>query len=468
MWFATFACSSEYRLTTIEPSSFGTITLAVLESWKDRCANRCCHAVPIRQLPIDFSLDVAMLDFAVYFCSVRAENRPVHVLAIYHEHGKGEVYDRKTCILRWGPPIKQLQAKTIPQHPFLGELRLPYPTEKDESTPVKGAVLIIDAWVQDDDPSERSFSRSRKKAGPVLLPFDQDEMSLMQVWPHLEGVWNDPVSRYIRDCLGNAREGQFLVWMHAADDFGRVAHRYRTVTIQTRLPNAPQVRATWGDVIGRRPCYIFPIKPVPTGNRGAFPQFLLTTIQGDAYAPMLFDYISDQTRFRATFIFRFGNGFPLVGDFFQQAIPTNSCIWANDCSIAVNDVGGPYVYEWGHRVPVFEGMFVTLREFACETDSDASTCVSSDDPSAEDSSDSATSVMTYDSEDYRLRQRLEPEAHHEENAADDEFSMMQLPWELQFGPKPSVKQFAGSIHDLREILQLIAFPLLHHGQVLTF
>ena len=89
-------------------------------------------------------------------------------------------------------------------------------------------------------------------------------------------------------------------------------------------------------------------------------------------------------------------GFPQVADFFQQAVPENACGWLHECSLAVYDPGGMVVYQWRDRVPVYEGMFITLREDEIPSESELTTCdgSSSGRSEVEESSDDAGSNST--------------------------------------------------------------------------
>lgn len=113
----------------------------------------------------------------------------------------------------------------------------------------------------------------------------------------------------------------------------------------------------------------------------------MTTVKGDRYIPMLVQYVSDHDRFRATIILQ-TTGFPTVEAIFQQVMPTNQCVWQNECTLDVPAITGEVTYSFEQRVPVYEGIFVLLTEFSRDTEG---TCDSFADSSMQSDRTSITS-----------------------------------------------------------------------------
>ena len=95
----------------------------------------------------------------------------------------------------------------------------------------------------------------------------------------------------------------------------------------------------------------------------------VTTVQGERYIPILFQYVSDTERFRGTYILQ-SLTFPRVFEIFRKIVPLNACVWNAVCTIVIPHV----TYSYEQSMPVFEGMFMILSELGLE--SAASTCSS--------------------------------------------------------------------------------------------
>lgn len=388
-WLATSVCSQRTQRARIVRGNFGNLHEVLTALWPDVCNLADCGYTVLRPQSWVLSAEPSCLQVLVY---PRMISHRVPVLILIHDSGPhvGEIYHRWACLLRFGPPFSQLKK--------LGLVRTDqhideYPQNFNDLTPRPGSVLRICSHNCALLLGQRPVSDDleRRKDGLMFDDDPEEKTSLMQVEQPIE----DAMARYIRQITGGLQNQRATVWLHLDEQLGSLGRSSRDLVLTAAIACGPQIRAIWGDVAGPEPCFLFPVRPAPFVADGRQPHFIMTMTRDEHFFPMLLDYWSDSERFRATFIFVFA-GFPQVADFFQQAVPENACGWLHECSLAVYDPGGMVVYQWRDRVPVYEGMFITLREDEIPSESELTTCdgSSSGRSEVEESSDDAGSNST--------------------------------------------------------------------------
>ena len=203
-----------------------------------------------------------------------------------------------------------------------------------------------------------------------------DSHSLMQV--NAPAV--DMVMLYIRQAVNHYGPVTLTVWYHPPMNLGLLGWDFRQVVFNQQLEAGAFARSVWGDRLDRRQAYVFPIKPIPSSGPTVVPHLLVTTMRGDEYIPAVIDYFGHAARYRASFIFHFGNlTFPAVQEFFNQAVQGHGCPWEATCTIKIQSATGVRTYTWQQRVPVHEGIHLHLLETALDTDTedDETVCGSS-------------------------------------------------------------------------------------------
>ena len=186
---------------------------------------------------------------------------------------------------------------------------------------------------------------------------NEDFVSLMQVGPPTE----DLVSLYIRETMQAGTPVVVRSWYHPWDQLGRLQSNIRDVHFDFQLPGAAVVRSPWGRILGRRSCVVTPVRSPPYDFGLIMPHFLVIAPGDPRYVPALVEYQDAQQTRRGSFIFQ-TTVFPPLSWFFQRIEPFNQCVWAAECTIAVGNHAAARLYTWGEHVPLYEGIFLVLRE----------------------------------------------------------------------------------------------------------
>ena len=273
------------------------------------------------------------------------------------------------------------------------------------------------SWTEDDD--ELDTVAFLQYGGNTATPFSQfDDHSWMQV----TAIHEDAVMGYLRQTV--PRPFHVVVWFHPADEIGQVCRKYVQLSLELFSPAAAQIRQVWAYVYGRRSSFIFPVRPAPMTAIGPQPHVIVTTVQGERYVPILFQYVSDTDRFRGTYILQ-SLTFPRVHEIFHKTVPLNGCVWNAVCTIVIPHDTGDVTYSYEQSMPVFEGMFMILSElgFDSEEDSETSTC---------DSSGNADESMTDSgSDDENGSFDNEHSIQQDDHEDPDDSSLMQVDFESE-------------------------------------
>ena len=223
--------------------------------------------------------------------------------------------------------------------------------------------------------SRRAYKDSKQtRPNPDRRNAETDEQQLMQLSPP-RGLSIDLVNSYVMQVMPVPGPVYVRVWLHSADQIGSVAFAMRPVYLDHSLPGGMIVRSVWNNVLGRRTCFAYPVRPPPYDIHGRQPHVILTNNAGENLVPTLIDYFSDHRNFRGTFVFS-TRVFLTVHTIFAQVVPDNQCVWVSDCVIKVVDPNWIYTYTWGENVPVHEGIYLQLIEISPseQVDSQTSTC----------------------------------------------------------------------------------------------
>ena len=387
-WFTPSgpACGSEARSRRISYGEDGNLEQVVNEMWHDRCRNRCSFSA-IRPRPTSLATLRQALHVLVYevpdfnrrctpvFLTIRQVPRSIGIQTTH------EMFVYRACTI-----CKYTEIALIG---LVGDMQgkksvaalcgKTYDDKPNAPRPATGC--NIDLLVQT---SSHDYLQEVDHDATTDL---SDDECLMQFSTRREDRLLEYVQQVVPDPV------RVVVWLHTADEIGNACRKYTTLALRFFEPVDQQIRRVWAHVYGRRTCYIFPVRPAPTTAIGRQPNFIVTTVQGEGYTPVLFQYVSDDDRYRRTFILR-TRRFPTVSELFQLIIPQNVCLWQNTCTVIVPADAGEITYAFFQVVPIYEGMFMMLSELGPDSDSSSgsSTCDSSGDAEASEFSTNASSI----------------------------------------------------------------------------
>ena len=363
-WLATVACTQSSKRAWIASDRFANILEALVELWPEACGHTACSFTMVRPQDQLQSAEVSCVQVLVYPRTMLFRIPTIVLIEDQTDEDSGIMFHRFACLLSSGEPLPQLQRFCLS---IIGRrcVQQEYLLGFDGRSPQFGSVIRLGSATL-----TLMWTPEQSQSGPSLLQNDAEDISvLMQVEHPVE----DAMAGYVRRIAGRLHLQRVVVWFHPMAQLGFLSRTSREITISSALTTGQQIRAVWADAMDTDPCYLYPVKPAPVVAEGRQPHVIVTMMQDEQFFPMLVDYLSDTERFRATFVFAF-NGFPLVDDFFRQAIPAHACGWLHECSLTVFDPDGTVVYLWGQRVPVLEGLSITLREDDNPSTSEVTTC----------------------------------------------------------------------------------------------
>lgn len=389
-WFAEapVRCGRHWRVTALPPERFDDVGQYLNEVWQDQCDGQC-SIVAIEQSEALSMYAEDALTFIVYKHQAFRAAKVFLMVAEHQLQTTNVRYEYRACRV-----------------PFLADRRVlhdvlrtfgQYEEESDVSETSLRHGSVVRLQTRSFSPLQGPQSMQNQHAASHLPRSGgdgSDFQSLMQV----SALIPDLINLYISELPRSGRFTEVIVWFHAADRFRQIAQEARTIAFDAILPGAPQIRGAWDHVLGRRSCFVFPVRPRPFFGLNQQHNAILTTFRGDDLFPVLLDYHSDHTRVRGTFVFRF-TGFPSVSEIFAQAIPQNRCVWDAECKVKFFDALRTHVYSWGERVPLREGLYIFLSEylFSDSEESQVSTCDDGNDES--ESSHQSTARSSEELED---------------------------------------------------------------------
>ena len=264
-----------------------------------------------------------------------------------------------------------------------------------------------------------------------------EDTSLMQVGLPA----HDLVTRYMENVEVQYDAIEVAVWYHPLVLMGQKATFVRWANFMIGFPGGPFVRGIWSRALGRGPCYVYPVRPMPEQGGRAGPQFIVTNFEGENVLPTLMTYRGDGGSSRTfTYIFEVRQ-WPTMMEIFDAVIPDHGCVWDSDCVLIVGPFDDERAYTWNMRVMLYEGAYLRLYEtprdgiqYVMQEDG-GSTC----DGTATHSdsvSDSEGSDVTSSSSSPRSRAAVEGDDSNvdydqvEGETGGSPLWMMQLAWEL--------------------------------------
>ncbi|CAK9069215.1 unnamed protein product [Durusdinium trenchii] len=279
------------------------------------------------------------------------------------------------------------------------------------------------------DPDIRS-TRHRKLGG------NDEDTSLMQVGLPA----HDLVTRYMENLELQYDAIEVAVWYHPLVLMGQKATFVRWATFLIGYPGGPFVRGIWSRALGRGPCYVYPVRPMPEQGGRAGPQFIVTNFVGENVLPALVIYRGDEGNSRTfTYIFDVRQ-WPTMMEIFDAVIPDHGCVWDSDCVLVMGPFDAERAYTWNMRVELYEGAYLRLRETArdipphvwqddggttCGTETHTDSASDSERGEATSSSHSSTSRTAVEGDHLNADEEVEGET------GGSPLWMMQFAWELE-------------------------------------
>ena len=246
--------------------------------------------------------------------------------------------------------------------------------------------------------------------------FESDEGgSLMQMPPV-----SDELAEYILQAYGVGRLRVFS-WVHFWNQRNQWAFLQRDLSISVTRSVRDQLTSAWRDYQVSANVLIVPVRPALLGS----PAFLLVPVLPENYIVVLGRVLTPDRQWTGTFLFGPFRDWH-VSDLFMLALPTNLCVWQNDCTLTV----GTTSYDWWSRLMIYEGAYVTFEEVERPGVDCSSTEGGSDWTNSSSEGDSTWPEGDVNSDDLTLLQTGDNTAT--QHSDDDDAVFMQTPWQQQF------------------------------------
>ena len=269
-----------------------------------------------------------------------------------------------------------------------------------------------------------------------MLGGNDEDTSLMQVGLPA----HDLVTRYMENLELQYDAIEVAVWYHPLVLMGQKATFVRWATFLIGYPGGPFVRGIWSRALGRGPCYVYPVRPMPEQGGRAGPQFIVTNFVGENLLPILVIYRGDEGNSRTfTYIFDVRQ-WPTMMEIFDAVIPDHGCVWDSDCVLIMGPFDDERSYTWNMRVELYEGAYLRLHENARDIqhhvwqDDGGTTCGT--ETHTDSASDSERGEATSSSHSSTSRTAVEGDHLHADDEVEGETGgsplwMMQFAWELE-------------------------------------